>query len=141
MKNLKPFIKKLLSKILLAFESYCRLSAVFFLLLFLTGSYEIIAAVLSKVEKLPFLPVAGSVLLNYLLYWLRTFIILLIPYLLIYVFSKKSASIFFIFSATVLLLLQLALIQYFNKSMVPLGADCLLTQSQILNKHSALQEV
>ena len=123
MKNLKPFIKKLLSKILLAFESYCRLSTVFFLLLFLTGSYEIIAAVLSKVEKLPFLPVAGSVLLNYLLYWLRTFIILLIPYLLIYVFSKKSASIFFIFSATVLLLLQLALIQYFNKSMVPLGAD------------------
>jgi len=123
MKNSKNFIKDFFSKTVPALESYCRLSILFLFLLSLIGSYEIIVAVFSKVEKLPILPVAGSVLVNYFFYWLKTFVILLIPYLLLYPFSRKSANIFFIALATLLLLLQLALIQYFNKSMVLLGAD------------------
>ncbi|HSV11986.1 MAG TPA: LTA synthase family protein, partial [Hanamia sp.] len=123
MKNLKTFGRKHLSKLLPALDSYCRLSVLFFLLLFLMGSYEIIAGFYTKVEKLPLLPVAGSILLNYFFYWLKSFVLLLIPYLILYLFSKKSATIFFIFIGTLLLFLQLALIQYFNKSMVPLGAD------------------
>ena len=110
-------------KVLPAFSSYCRLSALFFLLLWCIAGYEIMASFFSSAEKLPLLAVAGSILINYLFYWLKTFVFFLIPYILIHIFSKTVANLFYIFFAIVLLLLQVALIQYFNKSMVPLGAD------------------
>jgi uncharacterized sulfatase len=81
------------------------------------------ASFFSSAEKLPLLAVAGSILINYLFYWLKTFVFFLIPYILIHIFSKTVANLFYIFFAIVLLLLQVALIQYFNKSMAPLGAD------------------
>ncbi|MEO8721859.1 MAG: LTA synthase family protein [Ginsengibacter sp.] len=67
--------------------------------------------------------IAGSIFMNYLYYWLKTFVFFLIPYLILHTLLNRLAQFFYIFFATILLLLQIALIQYFNKSMVPLGAD------------------
>jgi len=116
-------MKSIFKKISAAFNSYCRLSFLFLILLFLIGIYENIVAMTSHVEQLPFVSVAGSMLLNYLFYWVKTFVFFLVPYVVLFIFSKRVANIFYIFFAIVLLLLQFALIQYFNKSMVPLGAD------------------
>lgn len=123
MKNLKYLTKRYLKKVLPALDSYCRISILLLILLLFIASYETVAALNSHVEKLPVAGMAGAIFINYLFYWLKTFILFLIPYLIFYIFYKTLAKSFYIFFATLLLLLQVALIQYFNKSMVPLGAD------------------
>lgn len=116
-------MKKYLKRVSPAFNSYCRFSILFLILLMFIAIYETVVGLNSHIAKLPVTAIAGSLLINYLFYWLKTFVFLLIPYFLIYIFSKTVANFFYIFFAIILLLLQVALIQYFNRSMVPLGAD------------------
>jgi len=116
-------MKQYLKKVSPAFNSYCRLSVLFLVLLMLLATYETISGLNSHVEKLPVTAIVESLFINYLFYWLKTFVFFLIPYVLIHIFSKTVANIFYIFFAIILLVLQVALIQYFKKSMVPLGAD------------------
>jgi phosphoglycerol transferase MdoB-like AlkP superfamily enzyme len=123
MKKFKYFLKRYSIKILPALNSYCRFSILFLILLIFIGVYETVSDVNSHVEKLPLTTIAGSIFINYIFYWLKTFLFILIPYVIIHICYKPLANFFYIFFATALLLLQVALIQYFNKSMVPLGAD------------------
>lgn len=116
-------MKRHFKKVSTAFNSYCRFSVLFLILLMLIATYESVAGLNSHVAKLPVAAVVVSMFINYFFYWLKTFVFFLIPYVLIYIFSKTVANFFYIFFAIILLLLQVALIQYFNKSMVPLGAD------------------
>ncbi len=116
-------MKIYLKRILPALNSYCRFSILFLILLVFIAAYETVSGINSHFEKLPGSTIAIFIFLNYVFYWVKIFLFFLVPYLILYILYNPLAKFFYIFFATLLLLLQIALIQYFNKSMVPLGAD------------------
>jgi len=89
----------------------------------LIGVYEICLDHKLQNANISLFAVAATTLINYVFYCLKAYFFLLIPFLLIYFFSKKAAHFAYAFFAIFLLLIQLALVQYFNKTMVPLGSD------------------
>ncbi|HXR83471.1 MAG TPA: LTA synthase family protein [Hanamia sp.] len=89
----------------------------------LIGVYEIVINHKLQNANIPLFTIAGTTLINYVFYSLKIYLFLLIPYLLFYFLSKKIASFVYILFAIFLLLVQLGLVQYFNKTMVPLGSD------------------
>ena len=117
------FTGKYLKNIIPPLYAYCQLSTIFLILLLFMMLYEAAAGFNSHIGQLPFFTLAGSLFINYIIYWLKTFLVFLIPYILIAFIRSSLANFFYIFFAIFLLLLQLSLIEYFNKSMVPLGAD------------------
>jgi uncharacterized sulfatase len=123
MKNIKPDLKLLPKKIQSSLNAYCLRSLIFLALFFLIAIYEIALNFNSSAAKLPLLSMSAGVCINYLIFWIKTFVLLLIPYIFLYTFSKKTADFFYSFLAIMLLLIQLGLIEYFHKSFVPLGSD------------------
>jgi uncharacterized sulfatase len=89
----------------------------------LIGVYEICLNHKLQNANISLFTVAATTLINYVFYCLKVYFFLLIPFLLIYFFSKKAAHFAYAFFAIFLLLIQTALVQYFNKTMVPLGSD------------------
>jgi uncharacterized sulfatase len=89
----------------------------------LIGVYEICLNHKLQNANISLFTVAATTLINYVFYCLKVYFFLLIPFLLIYFLSKKAAHFAYAFFAIFLLLIQLALVQYFNKTMVLLGSD------------------
>jgi uncharacterized sulfatase len=116
-------LKEYLKNITPAVYSYSQHSTLFLILLLFAAAYETLAGYNSHVEKLPFLTLSGSIFINYIIYWLKTYFFFLVPYVIIHLLRPSLANFFYVFFAIFLLLLQFALIEYFHKSMVPLGAD------------------
>src|SRR6185312_2490737 len=106
-----------------ALNSYSVRSLIFLALMLLIGVYEIVINHKLQNANIPLFTIAGTTLINYVFYSLKIYLFLLIPYLLFYFLSKKIASFVYILFAIFLLLVQLGLVQYFNKTMVPLGSD------------------
>jgi uncharacterized sulfatase len=89
----------------------------------LIGVYEICLNHKLQNANISLFTVVTTTLINYVFYCLKVYLFLLIPFLLIYFFSKKAAHFVYAFFAIFLLLMQLGLVLYFNKTMVPLGSD------------------
>jgi uncharacterized sulfatase len=89
----------------------------------LIGVYEICLNHKLQNANISLFTVVTTTLINYVFYCLKVYLFLLIPFLLIYFFSKKAAHFAYAFFAIFLLLMQLGLVLYFNKTMVPLGSD------------------
>ncbi|MGN6195390.1 MAG: LTA synthase family protein [Ginsengibacter sp.] len=106
-----------------ALNSYSVRSLIFLILMLLIGIYEICLNHKLENANISLFTVATTTLINYVFYCLKVYLFLLIPFLLIYFFSKKAAHFVYAFFAIFLLLIQLSLVQYFNKTMVPLGSD------------------
>lgn len=104
-------------------NSYSLRSLIFLILMLLIGVYEICLNHKLQNANISLFTVAATTLINYVFYCLKVYFFLLIPFLLIYFFSKKAAHFAYAFFAIFLLLIQTALVQYFNKTMVPLGSD------------------
>ena len=66
--------------------------------------------------------VAWAVLLDFV-FWIKWLFWEFLLYVIIYRFNTKIAKIVYVSILTILAIIQVALIQYFNKSLVPLGAD------------------
>ena len=120
---MKPELKSLSTKIERSLNAYCLRSLIFLGLFFLIAIYETVLNFNSSAAKLPVLPTIVGIFINYIIFWIKTFTLLLIPYILLSFFSQKVSNFFFSFFAIVLLFIQLALIEYFHKSFVPLGSD------------------
>jgi cellulose synthase/poly-beta-1,6-N-acetylglucosamine synthase-like glycosyltransferase/phosphoglycerol transferase MdoB-like AlkP superfamily enzyme len=118
-----PFLNKIISFISGAIISYLPLALVFGLLILGARFFEFIADYFKHgaIASLP------SVLLIAIskdfLFWIWAIAVLLPVYLLVYLFHKKTAQIFFIILSIGLLLVQVSLSQYFLTTLVPLGSD------------------
>ncbi|MEO5649122.1 MAG: LTA synthase family protein [Ginsengibacter sp.] len=123
MNHSKAGFKSLFKNIPATLSAYSIRSLLFLILLLFIAAYETVLNFNSHTEKLPLLAITTSVFTNYLVYWCKVYGVLLIPYFIFYFFSHSLANFFYTFFAILLLFIQIALVQYFNKSMVPLGAD------------------
>ena len=106
-----------------ALNSYSLKSVIFLILMLFIGLYEIFINRKIQTSHIPLFTVLSTTLINYVFYCAKVYLLLLIPFLLLYFFSEKAANLIFIFFAVFLLLIQLGLVEYFNKTMVPLGSD------------------
>jgi len=123
MKITKQGTKIFFQKIQVYLNDYCRHSLILLGLFFLAAIFEIALSFNSSASRLPASPVIINLLINYIIYWIKTFVFFLLPYLLISFFSKKAANIFYRICAIILVFIQMGLIEYFHKSFVPLGSD------------------
>jgi uncharacterized sulfatase len=104
-------------------KNYSALSLFLFMTMLLPGLFQMVSIQSSQSAKLPLLALSTTLFINYFVYCLKVFAMLLIPYLISSFISSRLANIFYIFFAVFLIILELLLVQYFNKSMVPLGSD------------------
>jgi phosphoglycerol transferase MdoB-like AlkP superfamily enzyme len=109
--------------IISSLNSYSIRSLIFLILMLLIGVYEIFLNHKLQNANVSLFTIATTTLINYVFYCLKVYLFLLIPFLILSFFSKKAAKIVYAFLAIFLLLVQLGLVQYFNKTMVPLGSD------------------
>ena len=123
MKKLLSTISTRLKYFLPAIQAYAAQSILLLIFILLASLYEIILNSNSNNSDLPLMYISFLILINSFLYWLKIFFLLLIPYLLIYFINRRLVNILYLLTATLLILLQLSLEQYFNKTFVPLGAD------------------
>jgi phosphoglycerol transferase MdoB-like AlkP superfamily enzyme len=104
-------------------KTYSGKAMLFLTFLILAAFYELFLNVSSNKETLPLFTVSISIILNSLLYWIKLYLLLLIPFLLLRLISKKLATVFYFVLTAMLVLIQIGLVQYFNTTLVPLGAD------------------
>jgi uncharacterized sulfatase len=123
MNNMKPGFKLLPKKIQSSLNAYCLRCFIFLGLLFLIAIYEIALNFISSTAQLSLFTISVGIFINYIIFWIKTFVLLLLPYIFLSVLSQKAANFFYAFFAIGLLLIQLGLIEYFHKSFVPLGSD------------------
>ena len=107
MKITKKDNKIFFQKIQLFLNEYCRHSLILLGLFFLAAIFEIALSFNSSASRLPAFPVIINLLINYIIYWIKTFVFFLLPYLLISFFSKKAADIFYRICAIILVFIQM----------------------------------
>jgi hypothetical protein len=87
MNYFKAGFKLPVKNILTTLSAYSIRSLLFLILLLFIAVYETVLNFSSHAEKLPLLAVTTSVFMNYLVYWCKVYVVLLIPYSIFYIFS------------------------------------------------------
>jgi cellulose synthase/poly-beta-1,6-N-acetylglucosamine synthase-like glycosyltransferase/phosphoglycerol transferase MdoB-like AlkP superfamily enzyme len=121
--KLLPFLNTIISFISGAIISYIPLGLVFGLLILGARFFEFIADFFKHGAIASFPAVLLIAISKDFLFWIWAIAVLLPVYLLVYLFHKKIAQIFFIILSIGLLLVQVSLSQYFLTTLVPLGSD------------------
>ncbi len=104
-------------------KTYSGKAVLFLVFLLLAAIYEIFLNAGSNKEDLPLFTISTSLILNSLLYWIKLYLLLLIPFWLLSFISIRISIVFYFILSSLLILTQLGLVQYFNTTLVPLGAD------------------
>lgn len=112
-----------IEKIKKATGAFSLLSLLWLFFIFLLSIYEIIANGISHGFMKDTLTTLGANIINALGFWLKSNVLVYFPFLIFYFISVRISIWFFYILSTVLLLIQIGLVQYSVKAMVPLGAD------------------
>lgn len=122
-KSVLAFIQKIPSQVLNAIKEYANHTIVLLLLFVIARIAELSFELVKHGTPKLFYKVVTLGFAKDLSYFLSTAIGWFIPFVLLYLFHKKIARVFFSIVAIVLLLIQVSLSQYFLTTLVPLGAD------------------
>lgn len=106
-----------------ATRTFTLLSLMFLLFLFLLSIYEILVNGLTHGFLQNSATIFAANIVEGISFWLKANVWLFLLFLFFYFISQRAAYIFFYTLSTLLLLIHIGLIQYFNKALVPLGAD------------------
>jgi cellulose synthase/poly-beta-1,6-N-acetylglucosamine synthase-like glycosyltransferase/phosphoglycerol transferase MdoB-like AlkP superfamily enzyme len=122
-RTIVPFIGRVIGFISKSVKRYISLTYVLFLLLFCARTFELIYDSIlhgtSKVvDKVIMIGLAKD-----LAFFLEVITAFYPVYAILYLISKKAARLVFIIAAILLVVVQVTLIQYFLRTLVPLGAD------------------
>jgi uncharacterized sulfatase len=115
--------KNLKIKFFNAAESFAGISLIWLAIIFLLSFFEIIySSFLHGTPDHLGVVIFWSLLFD-TLFWLKWLIYLYITFSFVYLFSKKVSQVAYCFFIVILAGVQVALSQYFNTALVPLGAD------------------
>ncbi|MBK5269614.1 MAG: hypothetical protein JJE22_01245, partial [Bacteroidia bacterium] len=117
---MKPTI---FGKIKKATQSFAVLSLVWLIFIILLSIYEVVLNGIAHEFSKDTAVILGASIINAIVFWLKSNILLYILFLLFYFISRHLAQWFFYIVSGLLLIIHIAFVQYFSKAMVPLGAD------------------
>lgn len=115
--------KNFIENIKKATRVFALLSLLWLCFIILLSIYEIVVNGISHGFMKDTLTTLGANIINALGFWLKCNVLLYLPFLALSFVSIKFSKWFFYILSTVLLLIQIGLVQYSVKAMVPLGAD------------------
>ena len=113
----------IIDKIKSATQSFALISLLWLMFMILLSIYEVLVNGISHQFFKDTITALGANVINTISFWLKCNLILYFLFLAFYFISSKLSSWFFYTLSTLLLLIQIGLIQYSVIAMVPLGAD------------------